>query len=98
MTNEEALAILKEPDRIGFTVIKGNSLEDCEYNQKSQEALNMAIKALERSKVGHWIDEEDIHYGTNILTCSNCKSEFQHIFKYNYCPNCGTRMKESEDI
>ena len=50
--------------------------------------------------VGHWIVEENEHYGTYVSTCSNCKAEFQHIRGYKFCPNCGAKMvepQESED-
>ena len=46
MTREEALKILKETDRVGVNIIKANNEESCEYNAKSYEALDMAIKAL----------------------------------------------------
>lgn len=48
MTREEALKILKETDRVGVNIIKANDEESCEYNAKSYEALDMAIKALEQ--------------------------------------------------
>jgi hypothetical protein len=51
MTREEALKILKEPDRIGYNVIHANDEETIKYNTKSQMALNMAIKALEQEPV-----------------------------------------------
>ena len=47
MTKEQALVILKQPDRIGCHLIKANDEESNKYNQESIEALNMAIKALE---------------------------------------------------
>lgn len=48
MTKEQAIAILKQPDRIGCHLIKANDEESNKYNQESIEALNMAIKALEQ--------------------------------------------------
>ena len=52
MTSEEALGILKEPDRIGVNIIKANDEEATRYNAESLEALNMAFKALELMKTG----------------------------------------------
>lgn len=47
MTYEQALAIVKQPDRIGCNLIKANDEESNKYNQESIEALNMVRKALE---------------------------------------------------
>ena len=70
------------------------------------EALNMAIKALEQEqKTGHWTVVSD-GYGDNayICECSECKDTVwvykDADRKWNYCPNCGCRMvepQESED-
>jgi hypothetical protein len=43
---------------------------------------------------GKWVDDGDT------LICSNCKTAYNHpIFHngWNYCPNCGTRMKEVDN-
>lgn len=48
MTREDAITILKQPDRIGCNLIKANDEESTKYNQESIEALGMAIKALEQ--------------------------------------------------
>lgn len=55
MTKEQALRILKQPDRIGCHLIKANDEESNKYNQESIEALDMAIKALEQSSED-WYD------------------------------------------
>lgn len=65
MTKEQALAILKQPDRIGCHLIKANDEESNKYNQESIEALNMAIKAIEQNneeiyKAGY---EDGVHDG-----------------------------------
>ena len=65
MTKEQALTILKQPDRIGCHLIKANDEESNKYNQESIEALNMAIKALEQNneeiyKAGY---EDGVHDG-----------------------------------
>ena len=43
-------------------------------------------------KTGHWIFDEilDKHY-----YCSECKS--MGVDYWDYCPNCGAKMEESED-
>lgn len=46
MSNEEALQILSERDRIGVNIINANDAETTKYNNDSIEALSMAIEAL----------------------------------------------------
>ena len=54
-----------------------------------------------KPKTGHWINicDKDFHdYRTGnklCFECSECRSEY--TYKYNYCPNCGCRMQESEE-
>lgn len=58
MTREEAIEILKQPDRIGCNLIKANDEESTKYNQESIEALNMAIKALKQEPSEDCISRE----------------------------------------
>ena len=58
------------------------------------EALDLAIKALEQQpKTGRWIWKSGkmIDY----CSCSVCKKG-QWEIEWNYCPNCGAKMAESE--
>lgn len=48
LTNEKALEILKQPDRVGCNLIKANDEESCKYNQESIEAFNMLGLSLEK--------------------------------------------------
>ena len=63
-----------------------------------KESLEMAIKALENQKTGHW-EEEEMYYGDVAYRCSECGEEFCLMEGtpidnlYNYCPNCGAKMK-----
>lgn len=65
-------------------------------------SLDMAIKALEQqSKIGHWINLEETKYKGQVLPfwsryeCSKCGGHGEGTF--NYCPNCGAKMIESEE-
>lgn len=80
-----------------------NNLEDLwneVYNEDSDghiyaEALDMAIEALSAEQPkGEWqkVDEQPYfrkHFGN--VCCSVC--HYKGMRKYNYCPNCGARMK-----
>lgn len=68
-------------------------------------ALNMAIEALQQEPVkrGTWtITETHDCEGGGIphLICSECKSEpmaWSSKQFFNYCPNCGAKMKGTEE-
>lgn len=70
--------------------------------QEDYDALDMAIEALERKpKKGHWIKYQEPWGGTQKWKCSNCGNHYDinrvyTIMPYNYCPNCGAKMKEGE--
>lgn len=53
-----------------------------------KESLEMAIKALENQKTGHWISKPNT-YG--VVYCSECDYEL-HTNNTNYCANCGAKM------
>lgn len=82
MTNEEAIRIIKSYD--GYFV--GHSTDEV------NEALDMANEALEKQKVGEWIELED-----KILApykCSRCGIRTNH--RTRYCPECGAEMKKEK--
>lgn len=62
-------------------------------------------------KTGHWITKDDKEQGYDIggvktwyirIMCSECgfiKTAIEgHTGQYNYCPNCGVRMVEPQEI
>lgn len=60
------------------------------------------VKKMQEQKTGYWKVVSDV-YGDNsyICECSECKDTVW-VYKdadrrWNYCPNCGARMVESED-
>lgn len=75
MTREEAIFILR-----GKRDISG---------EKTAEALDMAIKALEpEPKTGRWTADKK---------CSRCGcSSMLKLCIENYCANCGAKMEEVE--
>ena len=43
--------------------------------------------------VASWIPHGDC----GVTECSACKWSIEEYVEYNYCPNCGARMKGAED-
>ena len=72
------------------------------HNGSYGSDIDRAIKALEQEpKTGHWIEDTNGTYTDNHDTweCSEC-GHAQILLEgtpkdndYNYCPNCGCRMK-----
>ena len=59
------------------------------------EALEMAINALNKEKVGHWIPCQKFEeYWDAEYLCSECG--YSHHAR-PYCPNCGTLMEEVDE-
>lgn len=50
-------------------------------------ALNMAVKALKKQRVGNWFD-----VGSLSCRCSECGGKSNR--ESQYCPNCGAKMEE----
>lgn len=87
MTRQEAIARLKKM----FVNCDTNRCSHvCKY---CDEALNMAIKALEQEpKRGKWLNylKEGLKW-----KCSECGSKY--TTPWHYCPNCGARMESDEE-
>jgi len=83
MTSEEAIKYLKKmKDECNDTFHKVRYVT-------REEALDMAIKALEQEpKTGHWIDHQEDRW--IYAQCSECGTV--HDTQTNYCPNCGAKM------
>lgn len=94
MTNQEAIERLRGilTEAIEFE----NSV--CYVTEEDREPLEMAIKALENQKTGHWID-----YGARYdVRCSICNTQCPlkpisssrlMVCKSDYCPSCGAKME-----
>ena len=80
-----------------------------DYSEESHTAMMMAISALSAEPIrpkGEWeqtryrsIDQTGESYDDGIgFRCSNCANVFKvtSLARYNFCPNCGARMKGSE--
>lgn len=67
-----------------------------------KELLDKLPSVTPQPKIGHWI-EKDGFDGDTYYDCSECGESFCLIDGtptdnlYNYCPNCGAKMTESEE-
>lgn len=59
------------------------------------KALDMAIQALSAEKTAEWLQNPDDSAGCGYFICSHCECSVYDTEKY--CPNCGAKMKESEE-
>ena len=90
MTREEAIRLLNEMDMMcSYEDDYGDMIDRDPY----QDALDMAIKALEQQpKTGHWEK-----YFDDYVKCSKCGELVKFHHNYKHCPNCGSYMTESEE-
>ena len=72
---------------------------------KESQDLYKYTKALEQEqKIGHWINRHIIaNTSIDMIVCSECGEEFSYdaetgISEYNYCPNCGEKMIETQEV
>ena len=68
------------------------------YDSEFEEALGVAVDALESQKTGHWIKHENPNLGQCMkisYECSYCKVWLgcEYFVRKSYCPNCGANMK-----
>ena len=76
--------------------------EDCDTILKRNKELSTRIKAVPTADrpQGEWKTEFNGNGWNDFwdYTCSNCGKKYERadniLYKSNYCPNCGARMKE----
>ena len=83
-----------------------NGKFDCMMNENRciNPAADVAPVRHGRWEEADWVEPDCHGFGTIItpkaaLRCSNCKNCFKKelLWKDNYCPNCGTDMRGSND-
>lgn len=83
MTNQEAINIIQ------------TRLNTYYCTDEDLKALDLAIKALEDRPTGEW--ERIDGYG-GLYICTNCGENTTETVmgkpRFNFCPNCGRRMKK----
>lgn len=94
--------------------LKGYSEKECNsnspYGMITSSVLNKAVRALSEipsadvqsvKRGGYWIlhTEQIVDVDIKLPTeCSECGFEEFSAEKYNYCPNCGTRMMKDSGV
>lgn len=103
MTRDECIEKIRHIQKSMYTFIfeDGKSYKfHADDADKFYYYLDMIVKYLDEDvpkekepKTGHWITMEE---GFSPVECSECGSvQFK---KTNYCPSCGARMSESEEL
>ena len=88
MNNKEAISNLEDIRKVLYEVFP--MTED-----DKEQALDLAIKALEDTPTGKWVDTGDMaEYWAEEYQCSICGAK-DHWHKY--CPNCGARMETENE-
>lgn len=98
MTNEEAIEYLEDA-KIKFKIPKAAVTA-----RKTNEALDIAIKALEsKPKVGHWFYDKSIENwrcsecNETPKTMGYCGSANFMAKHFKFCNHCGVRMVEPQE-
>ena len=100
MTREEAIKYLKKmKDKCNDTFHKVRYVTQ-------EEALDMAIKALQEPKEGHWIEDDMTYCGVDLTNykCDKCgeicgtwRKGLKPDKLPKYCMNCGAKMIEPQE-
>lgn len=90
MTRQEAIKILK--------AIRVYECYPKSASEETKEAIDMAIEALQDRPSGEWTYLHGSIGSYMTISCPICGSTFDDVaeWKYNYCPNCGARMKSGD--
>ena len=77
-------------------LISRQAVDDVIYDYSRSHAVDYA-QIMERidklpsvENKGEWI------YDGDCIHCSSCKSAFNNLIGFNFCPNCGADMREGE--
>lgn len=82
MTSKEAIERLKEG--APFSAL---------YDEAYEEAISLAIKALEERPKGKWIETDRFdEIADYMLKCPKCNEDTLSSHG-NFCPNCGADMR-----
>lgn len=84
ISKDEVLKVLDE------AWINGTSLCDASKIKYDVKAL----PSIEERKEGEWNYTDDLY---ETFYCSVCGFDTENYIYYNYCPNCGAKLKGAND-
>lgn len=96
ISRTEALKVIEEQKK-GFYGVERYAIDEC------HSAVMKLPSVTPQPKTGHW-EYVQYDYNPNIgnwnWNCSECNRIVHGAIKYAYmyCPNCGARMAESEEV
>lgn len=75
-------------------IITGSRIDWDKFD--SERLLDCPLNKIAEPKTAHWIVHPKGIYAH--LICDNCLSNAPYDCRTNYCPNCGFRMVEPQEI
>lgn len=81
MTNKEAITVLENHI---------SPYDECKADNEANQAIRLAIKALEERPQGEWIKEQ-VTPASCTYVCSECGIE--EVILSNFCRYCGADMR-----
>ena len=91
ISREAAVELLSQPITMSMCL----SVEECHHKIAQQCIDRYLVENIPAADVrpvvrARWKRNERGNYN-----CSNCKGEYNAVFGFFFCPNCGARMEES---
>ena len=62
-----------------------------------EESINSLPPVTPQTKTAHWIDITNKNGTVIAVRCSRCEKSPKHAIKSDFCPNCGSKMVESQE-
>ena len=95
-TIREWAAIIRDLNSCDDAISREAAVHACTNGwNKDYKEIMADIRALPpvqpKQSEGHWIDVQGLFF------CSECDNGFGEVFHWNYCPNCGAKMKEDNN-
>lgn len=86
----DAITIVQEMDfLIKETGCKSHLDLLTQISKKDDLIKDLRSKLYSNTKYGHWISEHDC----GVTKCSECGWSIEECICWNYCPDCGAKMK-----
>ncbi len=84
--------------KIAIKALKQESCEDAIHRDRTVQDFADKCRECGKQKKGKWIPIPFVLDYESDAKCSLCQESFINAIDYNYCPNCGAKMAESEEV